>query len=207
MGPNVTLSRPFYIGATEVTLGQYRRFMPGHRVDGADAEFKEDDRPAAMVSWDDARAFCAWLSDQADEKKEGRTYALPTEAQWEWATRAGSATPVISARRTRIRRSTPGSIRPTLPTRKRRQAAAAGIRWANYPPNAWGLHDTLGNAWKWCADRRTDPATGENRDPVMRGGHGGPEHSTARRSPMTPPRRPRRRHTGFRIARTVTRAK
>ena len=97
MGPNgskyrVTLSKPFYAGVTEVTLGQYRRFKPGHKVEGADDEFNEDDRPAAMVSWDDARGSATWLSAQDDEKKAGRVYALPTEAQWEWAARAGTAT-------------------------------------------------------------------------------------------------------------------
>jgi formylglycine-generating enzyme required for sulfatase activity len=97
MGPNgskyrVTLSKPFYAGVTEVTLGQYRKFKAGHKVEGADDEFNEDERPAAMVSWDDARAFCTWLSSRDEEKKAGQVYALPTEAQWEWAARAASRT-------------------------------------------------------------------------------------------------------------------
>src|SRR4051812_27757641 len=97
MGPSgstyrVTLAKPFYLGVTEVTLGQYRRFKKGHRVEGADDEFNADDRPAAMVSWDDARAFCAWLTEQPEEKQAGRVYGLPTEAQWEWAARAGTTT-------------------------------------------------------------------------------------------------------------------
>src|SRR5947207_1689142 len=73
MGPNgstyrVTLAKPYYLGVTEVTLGHYRKFKPAHRVEGAAAEFNEDDRPAAMVSWNEARAFCAWLSEQPAEK-------------------------------------------------------------------------------------------------------------------------------------------
>src|SRR5687768_11448162 len=72
MGPNgstyrVTLAKPFYLGVTEVTLGEYRKFRPGHKVPGADDEFNADDRPAAMVSWHDARAFCAWLSELTEE--------------------------------------------------------------------------------------------------------------------------------------------
>src|SRR5262249_41767406 len=88
MGPNgskhrVTLRQPYYLGVTEVTLGQYRKFKADHKVPDADDEFNRDDRPAAWVSWKEARAFCAWLSDQEAEKKAGRVYALPTEAQWE----------------------------------------------------------------------------------------------------------------------------
>src|SRR5207244_9001502 len=69
MGPNgstyrVTLTKPFYLGTTEVTLGQYRRWKSDHTVEGAAPEFNADDRPAAMLSWEDARAFCQWLSDQ-----------------------------------------------------------------------------------------------------------------------------------------------
>src|SRR5262249_49353958 len=69
MGPNgskhrVTLAKPYYLGMMEVTLGQYRKFRAGHEVKGAEAEFNEDDRPAALVSWNDARAFCKWLSEQ-----------------------------------------------------------------------------------------------------------------------------------------------
>src|SRR4051812_3456703 len=96
-GPNgsthrITLAKPFSLGATEVTLGQYRRFKPGHRIPDAEEAFNDDARPAALVSWDDARAFCAWLSQQPDEVKAGRAYGMPTEAQWEWAARAGTAT-------------------------------------------------------------------------------------------------------------------
>src|SRR5258707_8357797 len=102
MGPNgskvrVTLSRPFHAGATEVTLGQYRKFKPGHTVEGADDEFNADDRPAAMVNWDDARAFCAWLSEQPEEKQAGRAYALP------WTPTTNPA-PVPPNRRDRVNR-------------------------------------------------------------------------------------------------------
>ncbi len=74
----VTINSAFAIGVTEVTCGQYRPFRP---VKGA------DDDAVTNISWEDATAFCDWLS-----KKEGKTYRLPTEAEWEYACRAGTTT-------------------------------------------------------------------------------------------------------------------
>jgi formylglycine-generating enzyme required for sulfatase activity len=186
MGPNgskyrVTLSKPFYAGVTEVTLGQYRKFKPGHKVEGADDEFNADDRPAAMVSWDDAKAFCAWLSAQNDEKRAGRVYALPTEAQWEWAARAGTSTSHYFGETDKEQAKFSWFNVTYTPNPKNETKGRGRQPVAKLPANAWGLHDTLGNVWEWCADRRTDEATGESRDPVMRGGswRSGAFHCTA----------------------------
>ena len=177
----VTLAKPFYAGATEVTLGEYRRFRPGHRVDGADPEFNADDRPAAAVSWDDARAFCAWLSDRDGEKRAGRAYALPTEAQWEWAARAGTAAARYFGETDKEQAKYSWFNVTYTPNPKAETAGRGRQPVGRLPANAWGLHDTLGNVWEWCADRRADPATGETRDPVMRGGswRSGAFHCTA----------------------------
>jgi formylglycine-generating enzyme required for sulfatase activity len=186
MGPNgskyrVTLAKPFYIGATEVTLGQYRRFKPGHRVEGAADAFNADDRPAAMVSWDDARAFCTWLSSQPEEAKAGRAYALPTEPRWEWAARAGTATARYFGETDKGQAKFSWFNHTYTPNPKAEADGRGRQPVGRLPANAWGLHDTLGNVWEWCGDRRTDEATGEARDPVMRGGswRSGAFHCTA----------------------------
>jgi formylglycine-generating enzyme required for sulfatase activity len=179
MGPSgstyrVTLAKPFYLGATEVTLGQYRKFKPGHKVEGAGDEFNADERPVAMVSWEDARAFCGWLSDQPGEKQAGRVYALPTEAQWEWAARAGTTgdRPFGEDARKGDKGLTDHAwFNHTYTPNPKNESAGRGRQpVGKLTPNAWGLHDTLGNVWEWCADRREDPATGEERQSVMRGG-------------------------------------
>jgi formylglycine-generating enzyme required for sulfatase activity len=186
MGPNgstyrVTLARPFYLGATEVTLGQYRRFRAGHRVEGASDEFNADDRPAAMVSWDDARAFCAWLSERPEERKAGRVYALPTEAQWEWAARAGTTTSRYFGDTDKGQADHSWFNSTYTPNPKAEGMGRGRQPVAKLKPNAFGLYDMLGNVWEWCGDRRVDEATGEAREPVMRGGswRSGAFHCTA----------------------------
>ena len=186
MGPNgskhrVTLAQPYYLGVTEVTLGQVRRFKAGHKIEGADAEFNEDDRPAAMLSWNDARAFCAWLSEQPAEKQAGRVYHLPTEAQWEWAARAGTATTRYFGDTDKGPAEHSWFNVTYTPNPKHESKGRGRQPVAKLKPNAWGLYDMLGNVWEWCDDRRGDEKTGETRDPVMRGGswRSGAFHCTA----------------------------
>jgi formylglycine-generating enzyme required for sulfatase activity len=186
MGPagskyRVALAKVYYLGVTEVTMGQYRCFRAGHAVEGAAVEFNEDDRPAAMVSWDDARAFCAWLSQQPAEKAAGRVYSLPTEAQWEWAARAGTTT-ARHFGETDKGQAEYSWFNVTYTPNPKTEARGRGRQpVAKLQPNAWGLYDMLGNVWEWCEDRRIDEATGESREPVMRGGswRSGASHCTA----------------------------
>ena len=136
----VRITRPFYMGVHEVTNAQFRRFRPDHS-----SEYLEgDDRPALFVSWYDADAFCRWLS-----RKTGMAVRLPTEAQWEYACRAGTTT----------RFHTGDAINGHMNSA---DLAKAGWYGANsggksHPvgklaPNAFGLCDMHGNAWEWCRD-------------------------------------------------------
>jgi formylglycine-generating enzyme required for sulfatase activity len=184
MGPNgskhrVTIAKPYYLGVTEVTMGQYRKFKPEHTVPGAEADFNKDDVPAALVSWKDARAFCAWLS--AQEQEAGHVYVLPTEAQWEWAARAGTTT-TRHFGDTDKGQADYSWFNSTYTPNPKTEAKGRGRQpVGKLKPNAWGLYDMLGNVWEWCEDRPADEASGETREPSMRGGswRSGAFHCTA----------------------------
>jgi len=206
MGPNgskhrVALTKPYYLAVTEATLSQYRRFKSRHQIEGAAAEFNGDDRPAAMVSWEEARAFCAWLSEQPAEKKARRVYALPTEAQWEWAARAGTTTARYFGETDKGQAEYSWFNATYTPNPKNESKGRGRQPVAKLKPNAWGLYDMLGNVWEWCDDRRGDEATGEVRSPSMRGGswRSGAFHCT---SVAHDPGEPNQRgdNIGFRVA-------
>jgi uncharacterized protein (TIGR02996 family) len=162
----VTLTRPFGLGVYPVTVAEFRRFVlaTNHVTDAErngggfgllrggwrqDAAFswrapgfdQESKQPVVCVSWNDAQAMIAWLN--AQEKETGLVYALPTEAQWEYACRAGTETARFwgdSEERIRTYAWFTGNANQrTRPVQTKK-------------PNPWGLYHTIGLVWEWCAD-------------------------------------------------------
>lgn len=138
MGPphRVTISRPFFLGATEVTQAQWTAVMGSNP-----SYFKGDTLPVETVSWDEAMAFCQKLTER--ERSAGRLpagweFTLPTEAQWEFACRAGT-TGDYAGDLDAMAWYDKNSGSKTHPV---------GTKQAN----AWGLSDMHGNVWEWCAD-------------------------------------------------------
>jgi formylglycine-generating enzyme required for sulfatase activity len=179
----VELPGAFYLGAFEVTQGQYRAVTgegPSHFSKGGGgreevAGLDTSDFPVERVSWLDAVEFCARLSARPEEKAAGRVYRLPTEAEWEYACRAGTSTPFHTGTKLSSRQANFDGVPGGGPSL--RQTCKAG----SYPPNAWGLYDMHGNVGEWCQDWYGEgyyavsprkgpkgPATGAHR--VIRGG-------------------------------------
>jgi formylglycine-generating enzyme len=136
----VRLTRPFFMGATEVSNAQYEQFDPSHRGFRGKMGFSHgDDEAVVFVSWHDAVRFCEWLGE-----KEGKPYRLPTEAEWEYAARAGTATPFHT-----------GEELPEMYHKHQKQEwnpVSVSLQTGGTPPNAWGLHDMHGNVEEWCLD-------------------------------------------------------
>jgi formylglycine-generating enzyme required for sulfatase activity len=159
----VTLTRPFYLGVTEVTNEQYERFDPRHMLLRGRSGFSIDgDEAVVYVSWPEAQAFCAWLSG-----KEGRPYRLPTEAEWEYAARAGSAAAFAFGDRLPdgIVKNPDNSWYPE-PRNGRGRQEVVPLTVGRTPANEWGLHDMHGNVEEWVGDWYGPYDASEQVDPV-----------------------------------------
>jgi formylglycine-generating enzyme required for sulfatase activity len=169
----VTISKNYFLGMTEVTQGQYEKVMGTNPSYFQKRVIRKSDSsmyPVEQVSWDDAVEFCKKLSDLPEEKAAGRVYRLPTEAQWEYACRAGSKSAYSFGASLKslgdyawFERNSDEHTHPV----------------GEKKPNAWGLYDMHGNVWEWCSDwygdypkvavsDPTGPIAGELR--IQRGG-------------------------------------
>ncbi len=153
----VTLSRPFWLGVYPVTQAQWRSVMSDNP-----SRFLGAQRPVEQVTRADALAFCAVL-----KRRTGGSFRLPTEAEWEYACRAGTTTAYHFG-------PTASPEYLSYDGRHGEQTTPVG----QFPPNAWGLYDMHGNVWEWCGDRKrwyspgevVDPCEQDHGVPVARGG-------------------------------------
>lgn len=225
----VRLTRDFHVAATEVTVGQFRQFVAatGYQTDAErtgrawvfhpDSErpldrfsqkegaswkapgfAQSDDHPVTCVSWNDARAFCQWLGD-----KEGATYRLPSEAEWEYACRAGTTTPYCGGDEPdsvypygNVADATLHAVHPQDVIRQRVVALEKGdgdgyvftAPVGTFQPNDWGLFDMHGNVWEWCGDKYSDRMYKKLSDlSIERGSRSDPAPIVDPRGPETTP--------------------
>jgi formylglycine-generating enzyme required for sulfatase activity len=225
------IAKPFAIGRFAVTRGEFAAFVAatGHKTDGAcwthtDTEWKKqadrnwsspgfmqnDRHPVVCVNWDDAKAYAAWLS-----KKTGKTYRLPSEAEREYATRAGTTTPfwwgsAISPQQANYN----GTADPYKGGGSKGEWRKATVPVDSFKANPWRLYNVHGNVWEWTEDCRNDKNAGNPGDGsartsgdcsrrVVRGGSW-PNYPymlrSARRNWLATVRY---HHQGFRVARTI----
>ena len=140
-GPQHTVTLPaFRMSDAPITQAQWRWVATNlpqveRPLEPSPSRFQGDDRPVERVSWLDAQEFCARLTAAT-----GTKFSLPSEAQWEYACRAGTTTPFNTGDSlSHDQANFGGKVGETTPVRK-------------YAPNAWGLHDMHGNVWEWCQD-------------------------------------------------------
>jgi len=184
----VTISKPFYLGMYEVTRGEFRKFVDAtqYRTNAEDGtgsfawnpdkrEFfpkdeklnwkvagfdQTDSHPVVNESWDDAQAFCVWLTKRESTVRKVRKLVLPTEAEWEYACRAGTTTLfVFGDDADQVTKYANTELKDEF-----RYTAAVG----QYPANPFGLFDMHGNALEWCEDWFGPYAGLGTKDPVQR---------------------------------------
>jgi len=150
----VTLTQPFFMATTEVTQAQWHEVM-GRPLALADAEdgFVGPDLPVHSIGWEQARAFARKLSE-----REGRTYRLPTEAEWEYAARAGSSAPYATG-------ASLSGDQAQVYDADQPAPVESPTAVASFAPNAWGLYDMHGNVWEWTADWFGPYSAGAATDP------------------------------------------
>ena len=156
----VTLTYSFWMGATPVTQKQLQELM------GVNPSYFEGEKnPVEQVNWRVARTYCERLTKQRSVTgtlPAGYEYRLPTEAEWEYACRAGTTTEY----------NTGDELLPSqaLFYHDYHDDSEGTVPVASYPPNAWGLYDMHGNVWEWCLDSYAAYSAGALMDPFVSGG-------------------------------------
>ena len=187
----VRITKPFFLGVYEVTQAEYERVMGTNPSwfsstgigKGSVSGLDTSRFPVELVSWDDAAEFCRKLSSLPEERAARRTYRLPTEAEWEYACRAGTTSPFhfgsqLNGEQANCDGGYPYGTTDKGPDLKRTTTVGS------YAPNAFGLYDMHGNVWEWCQDWYGEQyyATSSSADPkgpssgssrVLRGGSWG----------------------------------
>jgi uncharacterized protein (TIGR02996 family) len=164
----VTLTRPFYLGAFLVTQAQYKLVMGNNpSAFSPEGQYREkvagldtSDFPVEQAIWEEATEFCQRLTQREAKDRPGWAYRLPTEAEWEHACRAGTTTAFHSGASLSMYQANGDAGR-----KGRRKALGRPSAVGSYRPNAFGLYDMHGNVWEWCSDwfgqykpePRTDP--------------------------------------------------
>jgi formylglycine-generating enzyme required for sulfatase activity len=176
----------FWMGKTEVTNAQYRKFNINYDSENyREYPLNADNQPVVWISWQEAKAFADWLSARSSGLYRFR---LPTEAEWEYACRAGAATarfwgadPDQSCRYANVADDTARRRWPHWETHDCNDGYEVTAPVGSFEPNAFGLYDMLGNAFEWCEDTYSEDAyrkhqrnnpiyTGEGSERVIRGG-------------------------------------
>ncbi|MBF0398698.1 MAG: formylglycine-generating enzyme family protein, partial [Desulfobacterales bacterium] len=181
----VKISKGFYMQTTEVTVGQWKDFVDdtGYKTEaetgdgtyvwtGSDWEkdkkynwkspgFSQDNsHPVTCVSWNDVKKFISWLNRKENTSK----YRLPTEAEWEYAARAGTTTAFAFGDCLTSQANYDGSY--PLSNCPKGEYRKKTVTVGSFSPNALGLYDMHGNVWEWCEDWYDDYPSGSVTDPV-----------------------------------------
>jgi formylglycine-generating enzyme required for sulfatase activity len=164
----VAITKPFWMVTTEVTQAQYQALMGTNP-----SFFVGANRPVERVSWFNAQAYCAALTAQQSalgNVPAGYQYRLPTEAEWEYACRAGTTTEFNVGSGLFCNQARFGYSYHSSSDCSGGQSGTVHV--GQYPANAWGLHDMHGNVWEWCLDSFADYPAGAVTDPFVTGGPG-----------------------------------
>jgi formylglycine-generating enzyme required for sulfatase activity len=157
----VEITRPFYLGIYPVTQGQWKQVMGNNpswfsangKGKGEVVGLDTSDFPVETVSWNDAVAFCKKVSELPEEKRAGRVYRLPTEAEWEYSCRGGAKSYQVFSFGNSLS-STQANFNGNFPYGGAAKGPYLGrtCKVGSYKPNGFGLFDMHGNIWQWCAD-------------------------------------------------------